>query len=517
MYMSNFKPYAIRESLEMQINLRDYLPTDHLCRQIEKIVSELDTACIETCYSPKGQSAFHPKMLLSIIFYGYAAGIRSGRKLETACKEDLAFIYLSKNYQPGKTSINQFRSTHHLRFEGLFKQLLKKCMTLGLIDEDKDIIDGSKIAANSAMNRTKTRSTYEKWLGHLLEDIQQIEQELSDLTIVPSKENKPDEQSETLSNELAAKQHLVGKIQGAIKQLQGADEKKKLNLTDSGAPIMKGKKGYFDTFYNVQIGCDKNQLITYCDVVIDQNDKAQLIPVLSGIAENTGRPVKIALADAGYNNLDALAYMKQQNIDGYVAYEAMSTDFSDKPYHKANFKYDEQEDIYICPAGNSLSFYRESFDKSNGHTYKNYKTDACFNCPFKEQCISPSRKRRVIKREVRQYLRDQMKQKLDTPEGKQIYQQRFHPVEAIFGQLKYNLGYQQFLLRGIQKVKAEFTLMCIAHNMRKMIGQLACCLSLMLCAVMHKQAILRSCKGNIRQNSYGLSMNFIYRSVFIHI
>lgn len=504
--MSKFKPYAITESLELKIDLRDYLPSDHLCRHIENIVSSLDTTNIEAAYSTKGQNGFHPKMMLSILFYGYAVGIRSGRKLETACKEDLAFIYLSKSYQPGKTSINEFRRAHYLHFEGLFKQLLEKCIKAGLVDADQDIIDGSKIAANSAMKRTKNRSKYEKWLGNLLKDIEQIEQELSELSSLEQEDTSSTEQSDILSKAQAAKQHLISKIQGIIEELEDTDEKKKLNLTDPDAPIMKGKKGYFDTFYNVQIGCDKKQLINYCNVVTDQNDKAQLIGVLRGITKNTGRKVKVALADAGYNTLDALEYIQQQGIDGYLAYEDMTTDFSDKPYHKANFKYDEQQDIYTCPAGARLSFYRESFDKSNGHTYKNYKTDACRNCPFKKECLSPSRNRRVIKREVRQELRDQMKQKLSTPKGKKIYQQRFHPVESIFGQIKYNLGYQQFLLRGIHKVKAEFTLMCISHNLRKTIGQLLCFLSLFVSFVPRQYQIKIPAW---HKNSDGLSMNFV--------
>ena len=229
MYMQKFKPYAITESLELKIDLRDYLPSNHLCYHIESIVSSLDTTAIEAVYSTKGQNGFHPKMMLSILFYGYAVGIRSGRKLETACKEDLAFIYLSKSYQPGKTSINEFRRAHHLHFEGLFKELLKKCMEAGLIDTEQDIIDGSKIAANSAMKRTKTRGKYEKWLNHLLEDIAQIEQELSKLSDGSTSlqvDNSSTEQAEILSKAHATQQYLVDKVQGAIEALEDVDEKK---------------------------------------------------------------------------------------------------------------------------------------------------------------------------------------------------------------------------------------------------------------------------------------------------
>ena len=132
--MSKFKKYEIGEEISVQINLSTYLPSDHICKEMEKIVSELDIRFLEDTYSEEGQNAYHPQMLLSIIFYGYATGIRSGRKLEKACKEDLAFLYLSKGYRPSKSVINDFRKVHFQHFTNLFAQVLQKCMEAGLAD-----------------------------------------------------------------------------------------------------------------------------------------------------------------------------------------------------------------------------------------------------------------------------------------------------------------------------------------------------------------------------------------------
>lgn len=177
--MATFKKYDIGEEISVQINLSNYLPTDHMCRQIEKIVSELKLDIIESTYSGIGQNAYHPKMLLSLIFYGYAVGIRSGRKLSKACKEDLAFMYLSKGYQISKSVINDFRKANYSHFTNLFNQVLQKCMAVGLADPTLSIVDGSKIRANSSKKATKTQEKYEKWRTFLLEDIASLEQEIA--------------------------------------------------------------------------------------------------------------------------------------------------------------------------------------------------------------------------------------------------------------------------------------------------------------------------------------------------
>ena len=175
--MSKFKKYEIGSAHGVVIDLGSYLPEAHLCKQIEKIVWELDVSLIEATYSELGQNALHPKLLLSVIFYGYCEGIRSGRKLAQACSEQLPFIYLSKGYRPQKSSINDFRQSNYVHFKDLFVQVLKKCQEAGLIDASISIVDGSKQGANSSRKRTKTQEQYEKWRDCLLEDIASLEQE----------------------------------------------------------------------------------------------------------------------------------------------------------------------------------------------------------------------------------------------------------------------------------------------------------------------------------------------------
>jgi len=231
---------------------------------------------------------------------------------------------------------------------------------------------------------------------------------------------------------------------------------------------MKGKRGDFNTFYNAQIGCNENDLIGYCDVVTAGNDKAQLIPTIDGIEKVTGQKIETMLADADYGNYESLEHMDTKNITAYVPYRDMNATYDDKPYHSSVFKYHSENDTYICPNNETLKFRRIREDKQRSHRFKQYRTDACKTCEFQKQCCRKGTARRVIEREERQGLKDEIKDRLNSEAGKEIYNRRMHPVESIFGQIKFNRGFTYFLLRGLELVRAEFAIMCLTHNLLKM-------------------------------------------------
>jgi len=459
--VAKFKPYLVNKSFEIKLEIDEVVDKDHLCRKIEYLVSALDTSDIESKFSSIGQNAYHPKMMLSIIFYGYVTGIRSGRKLAQACKENLPYIYLSKSYYPQKTALNKFRMENFLHFQGLFVQVIKMAEKQGLADFSFSVGDGSKIEANSSKRRTKTEQQFSKWNKSLLDDIADIEQELEE-------EQTSEIEREQIEKTIESKKKLGDKINAAIEVLSEDDTKKRVNLTDPDAPLMKGKKGNFDTYYNVQTVCNEDKFIGCCYVVTEGNDKAQLIPMINGIKKNTGKNIDILLADADYDTYDSIEYMSKENIKRYVPYRDMNTAFDENQFHSSHFKYQEETDSYICPNNEELKFRREREDKRRNQRFKDYRSDKCKSCEFQKQCCPKNVARRVISRELRQGLRDEMKQRLNSEEGKKVYKRRLHPIESIFGHLKYNLGYTNFLLRGLEKVNAEFTIMCLSYNLKKL-------------------------------------------------
>ena len=293
----------------------------------------------------------------------------------------------------------------------------------------------------------------------------------------------------------------------AIEILEQDASLQMLNLTDPDAPLMKGKKGNFDTNYNVQIACGEDQIITYCDVIVQGNDKNQLEPVIKGVLKNTNKKIKSVLADADYGTFASFEFLEDKHITGYVPYRNMNAEFKNQPFHTIHFKYNEQQDFYTCPENQRLIFYKTSEYKERKHHFKHYRVDElhmCKHCPFRKQCVSSNAARRVIKRESRQHLKDEMKQRLNSELGRQMYRKRLHPVESFFGHIKYNLGYTQFLLRGLAKVKAEFILMCLTYNLRKLIAKLI--YFLIIFNPPQKVLMIRKCNHIVIPN---LSMNFL--------
>lgn len=452
--MAKFKPYQTGLESGWTLNICDLLGKDHLVFFIEHCVSQLDTSKIEATYSCLGPNAFHPKLQLSVLFYGYMQGIRSGRKLATACKEQLPFIYLSKGYFPKKTAINDFRKAN----VGYFKDYFQKFLTLfdkNRKDASTSIFDGSKIAANASKYQTREKATYERWLVHLEEDIAAIEQELQELQ---------EQEQKDLAKDLAKKKKLCTTISQLIAPLEKADDK--INLIDPDAPRMKGKKGNTGMFYNVQVGCNSHQTILHAAVNQDGNDKKQLQPCIEGVQENTAQKVEQAIADPGYASFSNYEYLEEEGIIGYIPDQDFNKDFKDKPYHRTHFQKHPDKDEFICPQGNPLPFFKNK--KDGNYQFKVYKATQCENCPVKKLCTKADF--RTIAIEEREPLRQKMRQRLQSEEGREMYKKRLHPVEAIFAHLKFNLGYTYFLLRGLANVQAEFLLMCIGYNLMKLAG-----------------------------------------------
>jgi transposase len=163
--MAKFKPYRRDQLHLLPPSLEDYVPEGHLARLVYEVVKNLDTSKIEECYSELGQNTYHPKIFLKLLFYGYATGVRSGRKIAVRCETDTAYMYLSEMYRPDFRTINDFRKNHLSLIEGYFVEIVRICKDLGMVKVGEIVIDGSKMKANAAPRRSKDKVGYEAWLG----------------------------------------------------------------------------------------------------------------------------------------------------------------------------------------------------------------------------------------------------------------------------------------------------------------------------------------------------------------
>ena len=460
--MNKFKALKDDQLFLLPPSVEDFIPESHLARVIDEIVDGLDTSIIEDAYSELGQKSYHPKIVLKLLIYGYATGTVSGRKIAAKCESDTAYMFLASMYRPDFRTINDFRKDNIGYFKKCFVDVIKICQQLQMVRIGTIALDSTKIQPNAAANRTKDKEGYQRWLNETAEQIQKIIEHAEQINQQEDKEHGSFRGDE-LPEELRQKQHLKLKIQSVLAQIK---EEEKVNLTDTDARVMKDRSG-FNSNYNCQAATTLEGIIVGAYVSTSASDKAQLLPLIDQVQENTNETVMVALADRGYSSYENYEKLEEQNITAYIPDQEEHLQATRKAdiFDRSNFAYNQQNDYYICPQGKKLHFERVYEHKKKKQKSRVYTTKDCFICPLKQACTKGNR--RYIHRELREPLREKARQRLDTWEGKALYRKRMQSIEPIWGNLKENKKIRRFNLRGKEKVNAEFLLHCLSHNITK--------------------------------------------------
>ena len=469
-------------------SINDYIPENHLARLVLSIVLKLNMDDIISKFSTVGQKAFPPRALLLILFYGYSVGIRSSRKLAKACEERIDFMFLTEKLCPSYKTISEFRRENLSEISELFQEIILIGIKLGLakIGNIKVSIDGTKIRANASGKLTKDEKGLDKLLADvkekvakMLEEAEEIDQK-EDLELgnsrgeeLPKKLQQLEVRKENIENaiqelkkekadlkkELLEKKDKNGELSKTEKKMI---ESKKINMTDHDAKYMKERNGCIRTNYNAQASVDEeNQFIVACDVTTECNDKKQLTPMIEQSEKNLKAKIDVCKADSGYHSEDNLKKISETPIESLIDDPNKGrVDNDNFKYDKVNFIYDSKTDSYTCPEGKELHLISSKDER------KKYKCKECLVCPAKSECTKKA-KYKVLFRRKNEHLIEKNRGNLINDEGRKEYQKRMHTVEPVFGNIKFNLGFRQFLVRGISKVKGEFDLMCIAHNIKK--------------------------------------------------
>ncbi len=460
--MNKFKAIKDDQLYLLPPSIEDFVPASHLARVIDEIVEGLDTSSIEERYSEIGQKSYHPKILLKLLIYGYSTGVVSGRKMATKCESDTAYMFLASMYRPDFRTINDFRKDNAEYFKKCFVDVIKVCQQLQMVRVGTIAFDSTKILANVSAKNTKDKAGYEQWLIEIDQQIQRIITRAEEVNHQEDKEHG-NLRGDELPKELRQKERLKSKIQQVLTRIKEAE---KINLTDNDAHIMKDKTG-FNYSYNCQAGTTLDGIIVSAFATTSAGDKVQLLPLIEQTEQNTNEKITNALADSGYASYQVYERLEEKNITAYIPdqqynqQEKRNADLFDR----SNFTYDEQNDTYICPQGKELHFERVYQNKKKHQKSRLYSTSECLTCPLKSQCTKGNK--RYINRELREPLREKVRQRLNTPEGKALYRKRMQTIEPIWGNLKENKKIRRFNLRGKEKVNAEFLLHCLSHNITK--------------------------------------------------
>jgi len=429
----------------------EWLPEGHLARFVADVVSQLDTSAIENCYSGRGSVAWHPKMLISLLFYGYATGIFSSRKLERSTHDSVAFRYLCANHHPDHDSIATFRRRFLPELESLFVQILHVGREMELVKLGNVSLDGTKMKANASKHKAlswayacKLEAQFESEVKELmrraneadasdLPDGFSIPEELEirekRLTAIRDAKAKIEERAaERHGRDMAeyedkvaareAKEKATGKKVGGIAPKppeEGPKDKDQVNLTDEESRIMPTSGGGFEQAYNAQAAVDMETMIVVAtDLSQHPNDKQELEPVvetLSKLPDDLGE-IKNVVADTGYYSEHNVKVCEQHKLQPLIAHGR-------QPHHP--------------PLAELIAR-----DESGGN-----------------ESISDDPVQR-------------MKDMLKDDVGRALYAKRKTTVEPVFGIIKHVMGFRQFSMRGLKKAKGEWSIVCMAWNIRRL-------------------------------------------------
>jgi transposase len=466
--LMSFKEYNQDQPFLLPLSLHDFLPEGHLAHIVNEVVNELNLQELYDRYSDLGCSAYHPQMMLKVFFYGYAMGERSSRVLAHRVKGDVAYMYLSAFQQPDFRTINRFRKDNIDILKGLFVQIVRFCVEMGMVSVGTIAIDGTKLKANASYRKTKKVTDVDEEIAAIDKHIESILKECEETDKREDELMGEEKSIYEVSPEFKDKQKLREKLQ-KVKERLLTREAKEINLTDDEAATMLHKGYRPEPSYNGQVAVEgSNGVIVAATLTNNSADYEALKELIEETEVNAGDRPSEVLADSGFSSYENLAYLEGRDIKGYMPDQKMESirkgTCKNPEFHKSRFKYNGVTDRYTCPMGKLLT-YKGLMKREGKPDIRIYRCMDCPECERKQECTRAEY--RTISLDPREYLMQKMRTRLDTEEGKRKYGKRKYLVEPVFGDMKYNRNMRGLLLRGKLKAKGEFLIMCIAHNVKK--------------------------------------------------
>ena len=397
-----------------------------------------------------------------MLLYGYSYGVRSSRKLEREVHYNLSFIWLAGGLKPDHKTIAEFRRKNKSALRKVLKQCVRLCIKLDLIEGNTLFVDGTKIRANASFKNSWTKERCDRRLKKIDKRIKEI------LSACDAADRKEEGQASLvkMNEELNDQGVLKSKVENILNELK-AEDKKSTNTTDSDCKVMHSVQGTHSA-YNVQSVVDeKHGLIVSSDVVNENNDVRQFADQIERANETLDKKCQAACGDAGYASVDELEKIDEQGIKVVVPSKKQALKRKkENPFDISNFKYDSVDDCYICPQGHILKYTYTNTAKR----MKIYRGgSACKRCHYFGKCTK-HRGGRGVSRLLKAELKQKLEAQYEEPESQKTYALRKQKVELPFGHIKRNLKVDSFLLRGLDGVKAEASVLASCFNITRMIG-----------------------------------------------
>jgi len=441
-----YRSYEPDQTYLLPPSLKEWLPTSHLAYFIDDLVDELDLSEITREYEgeDRGYPPYHPVMMTKVLVYGYCVGKPSSRRIQKELEEDVAFRVLSAENRPDFRTISDFRKRHLNALAKIFCQVLQLCQKAGLVKLGHVALDGTKIKANASKHKAMSYARMCKTEAELEKEVERLLQEAARVDAREDELYGKDKRGDELPEELSRRETRLKKIREAKKALEeearlkaqketaerAAKEaackgvkapgrpagpiqekpegKAQRNFTDPDSKIMKNADKAFIQAYNAQAAVDsKAQIIVAHEVITNSRDSVATVEMVDQIKERCGKMPKKMSADSGNYSEENVEELKEREVEPFIA--------------TGKIKHSD----WLAPA--------------------------------------PRGRIPVIAS-----AKDRMARKLKTKRGRMIYAKRKAIVEPVFGQIKSARGFTQFLLRGHEKVRCEWAMICAGHNILKL-------------------------------------------------
>lgn len=468
----------------------EIIEKDNIVRFTDAYVESLDMERLGF-RMPKGTTGtppYRPQLKLKIYIYGYFEKIRSSRKLEKECRRNKELIWLTNALAPDFKTIADFRKDNHKAFRNIFKDFLKLCHKLQLLSFKEIAIDGTKMRGQNSLNEVYKKESIEKVENEIQE---QIDHYLKELDEMDKKEQAGgfslnQDKIQKITNRLNKQMKRKDKVEFIKNIFSDNPELKTYFATDNDSRL-QSDKGKIRPGYNPQAAVEeKNKLIVVADVTNEQNDKKQLTPMVEQVKE-VKNDLRIedetdVIADSGYYSEREI--LNNHNRDGFRVVVSPDAEnkksknnsdektVSSEKYQQEDFNYNKEKDVYICPEGNELEKTNENvFLDKNGREVNAYKCkpEICNSCLQKQYCSKGTNGRKLLV-SANKDLMQSYNETLKTKKNKHLISKRKELVEHPFGTIKRNFGYTYFLLKGIDKVKAEFSFICFIYNLKRVLN-----------------------------------------------
>lgn len=444
--------------------LEDYIAGENPVRFLDAFVGSLDLHALgfaKACCAETGRPPYDPAVLLKLYLYGYLHRVRSSRLLEAECQRNVEVIWLTGKQTPDFKTIADFRKDNLKPLQAVARQFTRLCRKLELFGGELLAIDGSKFAAVNArdqnFNAGKLQELMDRADARLAEYLRELDR---------ADTAEPGGATPTKS-ELAAKIAALQERQDWHRELLGQldAEQKQISVTDPDTRKMPTAHGTI-IGYNAQMAVDaRHKLIAADDVTSDVTDLQQLADVALEAKAALELTKTEVVADAGYYNAAEVSRCVERGITPYIPKADTSANTARGLYGKSQFKYDAAKDVYVCPAGGELTYRFATYEL--GRELRYYRAVGCNQCALKSRCTR-NQANRTITREENEHLMEAMARRMRAQPHK--FKLRKTLAEHPFGTIKRWFGYTHFLLKGLAKVRCEWSLTTLAYNLKRVLN-----------------------------------------------